>query len=162
MNFSLFSCLTRSTPSTSCVCHSRVALVCVWFGRPSLEREVQWDVRVRSSSCGAYCVVVHSPFGWLYHRCHCNCRDLVPSMSADYPDSADPMSCGSVCVAMSCGGGGFSPDDAYDSAWDSVLPTKGNTLSITSRTKTLLGALRCRVVVKGSLLMVLTILHGTA
>ena len=24
--------------------------------------EVQWDVRVRSSSCGAYCDVVHSPF----------------------------------------------------------------------------------------------------
>ena len=21
--------------------------------------------------------VVHSPFEWLYHRCHCNCRDLV-------------------------------------------------------------------------------------
>ena len=28
-----------------------------------------------------------------------------------------------VCVAMSCGGGGSSLDDAYDSAWDSVLPT---------------------------------------
>ena len=21
--------------------------------------------------------VVHSPFEWLYHRCHCNCRNLV-------------------------------------------------------------------------------------
>ena len=52
-----------------------------------------------------------------------------------------------VCVAMSCGGGGFSPDDAYDSAWDSVMPTKGNPLSITSSTKTLLGVLRRRVVV---------------
>ena len=28
-----------------------------------------------------------------------------------------------VCVAMLCGGGGTSLDDAYDSAWDSVLPT---------------------------------------
>ena len=47
------------------------------FGRPSLEREVQWDFRVHSSSCGAHRVVVHSPFEWLYHRCHCYCRDLV-------------------------------------------------------------------------------------
>ena len=39
---------------------------------PSLEREVQWDFRVDSSSCGAHCGVVHSPFEWLYHRCHCN------------------------------------------------------------------------------------------
>ena len=84
------------------------------------------------------------------------------SSSADYPDSADPMSCGCVFVAMSCGGGGFSPDDAYDSAWDSVMPTKGITFLITSSTKTLLGVLRCRVVVKVSLLMVRTIMHGTA
>ena len=32
---------------------------------------------VRSSSCGAHRGVVHSPFEWLYHRCHYNCRDLV-------------------------------------------------------------------------------------
>ena len=47
------------------------------FGRPGLEREVQWDVRVHSSSCGAHLGVVHSPFGRLYHRCHCICRDHV-------------------------------------------------------------------------------------
>ena len=47
------------------------------FGRPSLEREVQLDFRVHSSSCGAHCDVVHSPFEWFYHRRHCNCRDLV-------------------------------------------------------------------------------------
>ena len=29
------------------------------------------------------------------------------SSSADCPDSAAPMCCGSVCVAMSCGGGFF-------------------------------------------------------
>ena len=63
---------------------------------------------------------------------------------------------------MSRGGGGFSPDDAYDSAWDSVIPTKGNTHPITSSTQTLLGVLRCLVVVTVSLLMVLTILLGTA
>ena len=68
------------------------------------------------------------------------------SSSADCPVSAAPMCCGGVSVAMSCGGGGFSPDVAYDSAWDSVMPTKGNTLSISSSTKTL----------------VLTIMHGTA
>ena len=48
-----------------------------------------------------------------------------------------------LCVAMSSGGESFSPDDAYDSAWDSVMPTKGNTLSITSSTKTLLGVFAC-------------------
>ena len=39
------------------------------FGRPSLEREVQWDFRVDSSSCGAHCGVIQSPFGRLFHRC---------------------------------------------------------------------------------------------
>ena len=42
-----------------------------------LEREVQRDVRVHSSSCGTHRDVVHSPFDWLYHRCHCYCRDHV-------------------------------------------------------------------------------------
>ena len=41
------------------------------------------------------------------------------------PDSAAPMCCGGVCVAMSCGGGGFPPDGAYDSAWYSVRPMTG-------------------------------------
>ena len=30
-----------------------------------------------------------------------------------------------LCVAMSSGGESFSPGDAYGSAWDSVMPTKG-------------------------------------
>ena len=30
-----------------------------------------------SSSCGAHRGVVHSPFGWLHHRCHYYCRDFV-------------------------------------------------------------------------------------
>ena len=38
------------------------------------------------------------------------------------------------CVAMSCGGGNFSPDGAYDSALDSVMPMKENTPSIKSST----------------------------
>ena len=41
------------------------------------------------------------------------------------PDSAAPMCCGGVCVAMSCGGGGFPPDGAYDSACYSVRPMTG-------------------------------------
>ena len=32
---------------------------------------------VFGSSRGAHCDVVHSPSGLLYHRCHCNCCDLV-------------------------------------------------------------------------------------
>ena len=44
------------------------------------------------------------------------------SSLADGPDSA----CGGVYVAMSCGGGFFTPDAAYDSVWDSVKPMTGN------------------------------------
>ena len=87
-------------------------------GRPSLEWEVQWDFRVHSSSCGALCGVVHSPFEWFYHRCHCNYRDLVLFVGR-------LPCCRSVCVAMSCGGGFFSPGCAYDSVWDSVKPIAG-------------------------------------
>ena len=29
------------------------------------------------------------------------------------------------CVAVSCGGESFSPGDAYEFAWDSVMPMKG-------------------------------------
>ena len=47
------------------------------------------------------------------------------SSSADCPGSAAPLYCGGVCVAMSCGGGGFTPDSAYDSVWDSVRPMTG-------------------------------------
>ena len=45
--------------------------------------------------------------------------------SADCSDTAVPMCSFHVCVAMSCGGGSFSPDGAYDSLWDSVKPMKG-------------------------------------
>ena len=47
------------------------------------------------------------------------------SSSADCPVSAAPMCCWSVCVAMSCGGGVFTPDGAYDSVWDSARPMTG-------------------------------------
>ena len=45
--------------------------------------------------------------------------------SADCTDSATPMCSGGVCVAMSCGGGSFTPDGAYDSLRDSVKPMTG-------------------------------------
>ena len=45
------------------------------------------------------------------------------SSSANCPISAAPVCCGGVYVAMSCGGGGFTPDGAFDSALDSVMPT---------------------------------------
>ena len=47
------------------------------------------------------------------------------SSMADCPGSAAPMCCGGVCVAMSCGGGGFTPHGAYDSVWESVSPLTG-------------------------------------
>ena len=40
--------------------------------------------------------VAHSPFEWLDHRCHCNCRDFVLFVGR-------LPRCESVCVAMSCG-----------------------------------------------------------
>ena len=44
--------------------------------------------------------VVHSPFEWLDHRCHCNCRDIVLFVGR-------LPRCECVCVAMSCCGGCF-------------------------------------------------------
>ena len=65
------------------------------------------------------------------------------SSSADCPGSVAPMCCGGVCVAMSCGGGGFTRDGAYDFVWDSVRPMTGNTLSIISSIKRTLGVFAC-------------------
>ena len=48
------------------------------------------------------------------------------SASADYADSATPTCSGDVCVTMSCGGGSFTPDGAYDSLWDNVKPMMGS------------------------------------
>ena len=42
------------------------------------------------------------------------------------PYSAASMCCGGGCVAMSCGGGFFTPGGAYDSVWDRVKPISGN------------------------------------
>ena len=63
-----------------------------------------------------------------------------------------------TCVAMLSGDESFSPDDASDSALDSVMPMKGKYTII----YTVL-ALRCRVVVKVSSLVMLTVVvHATA
>ena len=72
------------------------------------------------------------------------------------------LSCSSLRkAALSSGGGSFSPDDASDSALDSVMPMKGKYTILFFQSQAF-GALRCRVVVKVSLLMVLTSMHGTA
>ena len=47
------------------------------------------------------------------------------SSPANCTDSLTPTCSGSVCIAMPCGGGSFTPDGAYDSLWDSVKPMKG-------------------------------------
>ena len=47
------------------------------------------------------------------------------SASADCTDSTTPMCSGGVCVVMSCDGGSFTSDCAYDSLWDSVKPMTG-------------------------------------
>ena len=60
------------------------------FGRLSLKWEVQWDVRVRSSSCGAYCHVVHSPSQQI-------ARTIVAT--ATVVTSCSPLSLRSQCAA---------------------------------------------------------------
>ena len=67
---------------------------------------------------------------------------VTMSSSADCPDC-----CRSVYVAMSCGGGFFTPDAAYDSVWDSVKPMTGN-FSIISSTKSLLDVLHAELLVQ--------------
>ena len=47
------------------------------------------------------------------------------SASTDCTDSLVSTCSGSVCIAMPCGGGSFTPDGAYDSLWDSVKPLTG-------------------------------------
>ena len=53
------------------------------------------------------------------------------SSMSGFPDSAAPLRCGGVCVAMSCGG----PDGAYHSTWDRVRPISGTYTSIISSTR---------------------------
>ena len=44
----------------------------------------------------------------------------VTSSSADCTDSASAMCSEGACVVVSCGGGSFTPDGAYDSFWYGV------------------------------------------
>ena len=62
-----------------------------------------------------------------YHRCHCNCRDSVLFVGRR-PFLRGPNVLRECCVAMSHGGGFFSPGGAYDSVWDSVKPIAGKYL----------------------------------
>ena len=51
--------------------------------------------------------------------------------------------CRGVCVAMSCCGGFFTPDGAYDSVWDYVKPLTGKYFFNFSSTKSSLGVYAC-------------------
>ena len=64
------SCLISWLSPYSAHCLVRHWIHAVLYVAPGLERETQPDVRAHSSSCGVH-RVVHSPFGWLDHRCHC-------------------------------------------------------------------------------------------
>ena len=72
------------------------------------------------------------------------------SASADCTDSATPMCSAGACVAMSCDGGSFTPDGAYDSLWV-ALPMKGNTPSFTSSKKRTLGVSACSMTVSAAM-----------
>ena len=76
------------------------------FGRPSLEPEVQWGVcghrSIAEPTVMLFTVLVNG------YTIVATAIVVTPySSSADGPDSAAPMCCRGVCVAMSCGGGGF-------------------------------------------------------
>ena len=91
------------------------------FGRPSLEREVQWDVRVHSSSCGAHCGVVHSPFEWVGPSLPLQ-LSLPRALRRQIALTLRPnvlRGCLRRDVVWWCF---FAPDGAYDSVWDSVKP----------------------------------------
>ena len=49
----------------------------------------------------------------------------VTSSSADCTDSASAMCSEGACVVVSCGGGSFTPDGAYDSFWYGVRAMTG-------------------------------------
>ena len=66
------------------------------------------------------------------------------------------------CVVVSCGGGFCSSDCAYVSVWDSVLHMTDILLLLFPVPRVRWVYLRCRLVVKVSLLIVRTILHGKA
>ena len=115
---------TRSAPTTSCVCHPSVAWDEYGFGRPSFE----WKY------CGTcvFTVPVAEPSVLSFTVPLIGCTIVATASvvttcasSAGRTDSAAPLCCGGVCVAMSCGGGSFSPDGAYDSVWDSVWSITG-------------------------------------
>ena len=87
----LRSCSSSTSSSTSLSCRKRRSSWSRLFSRLQsfhscstfqvLDSLLCWsccvrNVRVHSSSCGAH-RDVHSPLDWLYHRCHCKCRDLV-------------------------------------------------------------------------------------
>ena len=106
----------RITPSMSCACLLSVAWDELDSGRSTLEREVQWDFRVHGSSCGTCRDVLHSPLTVSTIDVTTTVVALY-SASADCTGSAVSMCSAGACVAMSCDGGCFTPDGAYDSLW---------------------------------------------
>ena len=114
------------------VCHPSVAWDEYGFCRPSLEREVQRDVRIHSSSCGTHRAVVHSPFD-VVPSFHCSCRDHVRFVGRL------PWLCGPNVLRWCLRRDVvwwwlFHSYGTYDSVWDSVGLMTGNTRSIISST----------------------------
>ena len=112
--------LTRSIPSTSCVCLLSVALgmsmdLSGKYSGTCVSTAPVVELTVMSFTVPLVgCIIVAT--ATVVTTC---------SSSTGFPDSAAPMCCRGVCVAMSCGGGGFTPDGAYDSALDGVIPMTG-------------------------------------
>ena len=107
------SCLFSWLSPYSAQCLVRHWIHAVLYAAPGLVRETQPDVCVHSSSCGVHRDVVHSPFGWLDHRCHCYCRFLVLFVGSLLRGC---LRCDVVWWWF------FTPDGSYDSVWDSVMP----------------------------------------
>ena len=125
----------------SCACLLSVAWDELESGRSTLEREVQWDFRVHGSSCGTCRDVLHSPLTVSTIDATTTVVALY-SASADCTGSAVSMCSAGAYVAMSCDGGCFTPDGAYDSLWV-AMPMYESTPSIPSCTKRTLGVSAC-------------------
>ena len=87
---------------------------------------------------------------------------VTPYSSSAQPCLRGPTCRRSVCVAMSCVGGFFSPGGAYNSVWDSVKPLVFQHHLSTGCPAAGVYVSRCRVVVEVSILTVLMILYGSA
>ena len=111
-----------TTPSTSCVCHPSVAGFGMDLADPVSSGKYTWIFVFTAPVAELNVVSFTVPLN--------GCTIAATATVVISCSSSADMCCGSVCVAMSCGGGFFTPGGAYDSVWDSVRPMTGKFSSL--------------------------------